>query len=251
MRYTVKQLGKLAGVSARTLHFYDEIGLLHPAALGQNGYRYYEEQDLLRLQQILFYRELDFSLKEIAAIINNPGFDMRAALQSHRQALQKRVKRLERLIETIDCTIVNLQGAIKMKAKEYYEGFEYDEGKQAEYEEEIRQKYGSENLDISRQRWASYSTEQREQIKAEGGKTAEAMAASIPLGAGSPQAQAAVERWKAWIEFFYSCTDEILLGLGHLYVDDARYGSTLRKVHPNLPEFILEAFQVYYDKKNA
>lgn len=251
MRYTVKQLGKLAGVSARTLHFYDEIGLLPPSCVGENGYRYYEAQDLLRLQQILFYRELDFSLKEIKEIIHSSGFDMRAAFHSHRQALQKRAKRLERLIDTIDRTILNLEGAMPMKEKDYYEGFEYDEAKQEEYEEEIRQKYGSENLDISRQRWGSYSAEKREQVKAEGGKAAEMMAASIPLGAGSPQAQAAVERWKQWIENFYPCTDDILLGLGHLYVDDPRYGATFRKIHPNLPEFILETFQFYYDQKHG
>ncbi|HEX7975780.1 MAG TPA: MerR family transcriptional regulator [Anaerolineales bacterium] len=98
MGYTVKQLSGLAGVSARTLHYYDEIGLLHPEQVGQNGYRYYGEGSLLRLQQILFYKELDLSLQEIREILDQPDFDLVRALESHRTALQRRQRRLDRLI---------------------------------------------------------------------------------------------------------------------------------------------------------
>src|SRR5664279_5068738 len=105
MDLTVKRLSKLAGVSVRTLHFYDQIGLLRPGRVGANGYRYYNQAALLRLQQILFYKELGLSLDEIAEVLDRPGFDVAAALADHRRALQERVGRLERLIETVDQTI--------------------------------------------------------------------------------------------------------------------------------------------------
>jgi DNA-binding transcriptional MerR regulator len=103
--YTVKQLASLAGVSVRTLHYYDEIGLLKPSSVGGNGYRHYGEEAVLKLQQILFYREMELSLDEIKAVTGRPDFDVLSALRSHRQALQGRVERLERLIQTVDHTI--------------------------------------------------------------------------------------------------------------------------------------------------
>ena len=131
MRYTVKQLAKLAGVTPRTLHYYDEIGLLHPATYGENGYRYYGDDALLRLQQILFFRELDFSLEQIKTIIDRPDFDLLHALESHRRGLQDRVSRLNCLIDTVDNTIKHIRGEIQMSEKDLYSGF--DEEKQRQY----------------------------------------------------------------------------------------------------------------------
>ena len=125
--YTVKQLAKLAGVSVRTLHYYDEIGLLKPSSVGGNGYRHYEEEALLKLQQILFYRELELSLDEIKAVVGRPDFDVLSALQSHREALQGRVERLKRLIQTVDKTINHLKGNETMNAKGLFEGFSEEE----------------------------------------------------------------------------------------------------------------------------
>src|SRR5438552_18719729 len=110
MDLTVKRLSKLAGVSVRTLHFYDEIGLLRPGRVGANGYRYYGQAALLRLQQILFYKELGLSLEEIADVLDQPGFDVAQALVAHRRALTERVGRLRRLIETVDQTTAYLKG---------------------------------------------------------------------------------------------------------------------------------------------
>jgi DNA-binding transcriptional MerR regulator len=108
MEYTVKRLSKLAGVSVRTLHFYDEIGLLRPARVAANGYRYYGDAALLRLQQILFYKELGLSLDEIAEVLDQPEFDVARALEAHRRALQQRLSRLRRLMTTVDQTIAYL-----------------------------------------------------------------------------------------------------------------------------------------------
>src|SRR4051812_37124152 len=115
MAYTVKQVAGLSGISVRTLHFYDESGLLKPAYVSANGYRHYEEPQLLTLQQILFYRELGFELKQIKRILRRKDFEKVAALQSHRKVLQAGLTRTRSLIETIDKTIKHLKGTEKMK----------------------------------------------------------------------------------------------------------------------------------------
>src|SRR5712691_8719857 len=123
MSYTVKQVAKMSGVSVRTLHFYDETGLLKPARRGAKGYRLYEEPQLLTLQQILFYRELGFELNQIKGILGRADFEKVAALQSHRKVLQKNLARTRTLIETIDKTIKHLKGTKKMKGEEMFVGF--------------------------------------------------------------------------------------------------------------------------------
>jgi DNA-binding transcriptional MerR regulator/quercetin dioxygenase-like cupin family protein len=129
MGYTVKQVAEMSGVSVRTLHFYDETGLLKPARHGANGYRFYEEPQLLTLQQILFYRELGFELKQIKGILGRADFEKVAALQSHRKVLQKNLARTRTLIETIDKTIKHLKGTKKMKSEEMFLGFSVAAGK--------------------------------------------------------------------------------------------------------------------------
>ena len=129
MAYTVKQLALMSGVTVRTLHFFDEMALLKPAYTGANGYRIYEEPQLLMLQQILFYRELGFELKRINEILSQRQFEKLAALKSHRQVLEKNFTRTRTLIETIDKTISHLKGASKMKSEELFKGFSVGAGK--------------------------------------------------------------------------------------------------------------------------
>src|ERR1051325_6047635 len=129
MAYTVKQVARMSGVSVHTLHFYDETGLLKPACIGANGYLFYEEPQLLRLQQILFYREMGFELKQIKRILGRRDFEIVAALQSHRKVLQKNRARTRRLIETIEKTIQHLKGSRKMKSQEMFVGFSVAAGK--------------------------------------------------------------------------------------------------------------------------
>src|SRR5215213_1345736 len=123
MAYTVKQVAELSGVSVRTLHFYDEVGLLKPAHTGANGYRYYEEPQLLTLQQILFYRELGIELRQIRQLLGRPDFQRIDALRSHREALEERIARTRRLLETIDRTIDHVEGRKPMKDEEMFAGF--------------------------------------------------------------------------------------------------------------------------------
>ena len=123
MAHTVKEVAGMSGISVRTLHFYDETGLLKPASYGANGYRYYEEPQLLMLQQILFYRELGFGLKQIKEILSRAEFETVAALESHRKVLQKNVARTRRLIDTIDRTLEHLKGRTTMQSEEMFAGF--------------------------------------------------------------------------------------------------------------------------------
>jgi len=129
MAYTVKRVAAMSGVSVRTLHFYDETGLLKPAYHGANSYRFYEEPQLLTLQQILFYRELGFELKRIKEILSQRKFERVGALESHRQVLEKKATRTRTLIETIDKTIGHLKGTKKMKSEELFKGFSIGAGR--------------------------------------------------------------------------------------------------------------------------
>src|SRR4051812_26109832 len=127
--YTVKQVAAMSGVSVRALHFYDETDLLKPAYYGANGYRFYEEPQLLTLQQILFYRELGFELKQIKRILGRANFEKVAALRSHRKVLQKKLSQTRTLVETIDKTIEHLKGGKKMKSQDMFAGFSIAAGK--------------------------------------------------------------------------------------------------------------------------
>ncbi len=137
MAYTVKQVAAISGVSVRTLHFYDETGLLEPAFLGANGYRYYEEPQLLKLQQILFYRELGFELKQIKPILDRAEFKNVSALQAHREVLQAALDRTRGLLETIDKTIRHLKGEGEMSGEEIFAGFVLGSG-QDRFAEHLR-----------------------------------------------------------------------------------------------------------------
>src|SRR5438105_4241542 len=140
MAYTVKQVARMSGVSVRTLHFYDEVGLLKPAFHGANGYRFYEEAQLLMLQQILFYRELGLELKQIKRILGGSDFDKLGALESHQKVLKKNLARTRQLVVTIDKTIEHLKGTKKMKNQEMFVGFSPEV--QAKHEQYLIDRFG-------------------------------------------------------------------------------------------------------------
>ena len=247
MSYTVKQIAKLAGVSARTLHYYDEIGLLKPASLGENGYRYYDEDSLLRLQQILIFRELDMPLEQIKRIMGRRDFDVVAALQGHKQELRKRIVQMERLIATVERTIRHLQGEEEMSEQEMFEGF--SEEQQAEYEKEAMEMYDPETVKASNARWRAYSAAEKQRIFDEGNAVYQAFIESMPQGPASPQAQSAVEAWRRHMDYFWTPAVEQLLFLAQGYVDEPRFRATFDKMHPSLAEFIRDAVKVYVQGK--
>jgi DNA-binding transcriptional MerR regulator len=244
---TVKQLSALAGVSIRTLHYYDEIGLLSPTRVGANGYRYYDDAALMRLQQILFFREIGLELLRIKEILDQPGFDVLQALQSHRSILRERIERLEKLVETVDSTIMDFAGEVKMSKKRLFEAFSAE--KQKDYERSIRLQYGPETVNESTRRWGSYNSVERERIADEGNQVYSDLADAIQAGK-SPQSlevQTILGRWHRHLTYFYEPTLEILRGLGQLYNTHPDFIANFRKVHPSLPEFMQEAIGLYVD----
>jgi DNA-binding transcriptional MerR regulator len=248
MRYTVKQLAVAAGVSPRTLHFYDQIGLLKPDAYGENGYRYYEEAALLRLQQILFFKELDFSLADIKATIDRPGFDILETLRAHRVTLQERLGRLSRLIGTVDKTMMHIKGEIKMTDREFYQGF--GEEKQKEYEEEIRQRYGDKELKQSQQRWGGYSAQLKQDIQEDFHRIVMDLRDHMGEGYDSPVVQARIKELHTWIGNFYDCTLDVFEGLGHGYNQDPRFREMYETNYgPGLSEFLEKAIVTYCEQQ--
>lgn len=241
--FTVKQLSKLAGVTPRTLHHYDSIGLLKPSRVGDNGYRYYGEDALLRLQQILFYRELDIPLDDIKKIMGRRDFDVLGALQSHKDALNKQVSRLNRLINTVDNTINHLKGKDIMSEKAYFEGFNEEE--QEKYALEAEELYGAEGVRASMKKWKGYSAEQKRRIMEEGSRNYTDMIAAMPKGADSPEAQAIVERWRKHMDYFWTPKLDQLLDLANGYNDDPRFKANFDRMHPQLAEFMREAVKIY------
>jgi len=245
--FTVKQLSKLAGVTPRTLHHYDDIGLLKPSRVGDNGYRYYGEESVLRLQQILFYRELDIPLDDIKKIMGRRDFDVLGALQSHKDALNKQVSRLNRLINTVDNTINHLKGNNIMSEKGLFEGFSEEE--QEKYALEAEQLYDAEIVRASNRKWKAYSAEKKESIMTEGKAIYVDMMAAMPKGADSKEVQGIVERWRKHMDYFWTPNLDQLLALANGYNEDPRFKANFDKMHPQLAEFMREAVKVYVENR--
>ncbi len=245
--YTVKQLAALAGVTVRTLHYYDEIALLHPALVGANGYRYYDDSALLRLQQILLYREFGMELMQIKDIFDSPDFDLVTALRAHREVLRDRITRTENLINTVDETIRHLEGEIPMSGKQLFEAF--SEETQRQYEREARLQYDPQIVNDSVRRWNGYSKAEKDQILAETGEIYSDVVAAIEAGVPpqSPEMQAILERWHKNIFHFYEPTLEILRGLGEVYNSDPAFIANFQKLHPELPAYLQQGIAQYVD----
>jgi DNA-binding transcriptional MerR regulator len=245
--YTVRQLAKMAGVSVRTLHHYDQIGLLKPSSRTEAGYRLYAEKDLLRLQQVLFYRELDFPLDEICIILDLPGFDQVEALRDHRRMLGERAERLARLLRTVDRTIARLteEDTMPLTDEELYEGFSPKEREQLkEYEAEARDRWG-EMAAESQRRVRQMSKAQWQAVQEEGNAATSLMAEYMGRPVSDPDVQAAIARHHAWIENFYPCSAEMYRGLGQMYVDDPRFTATYDKYRPGLAVFMRDTMAYY------
>jgi DNA-binding transcriptional MerR regulator len=247
-QYTVKQVGRLSGISIRALHHYDEIGLLKPASLGANGYRYYGRDELLRLQQILFHRELGLGLEEIRRVLDDPKFDRVAALRAHRGRLEAEAARFAHLIGTIDRTIAELNGEQDMSDKDLYHGFSAE--KQALWEREIVERFGEdgkEKIAESKRNFGKMSKEDLAAGKAEMEAINRELAAAMAAGAAadSGRAQAACARHYAWVCRAWKPDRSAYIGLGEMYVNHADFHSVYDSMRPGLAEYIAAAMRVY------
>ena len=248
MAYTVNKLAKLSGVSVRTLHFYDEIGLLKPAYHGSNNYRYYEEEQLLMLQQILFFRELDLPLADIQRIMSSNDFDKVEALNSHRHILDKNLERTQKLIKTIDKTISHLRGKEKMKNEELYYGFESE--KQKLYEKELVTKgiVSQDFMDECKAKTKYKSQKDHDNFIKEMKEINLALISAIDnkQKPSAAKVQEIIRRHHAWVG--WNPDKEKYIGLSQLY-QTPEFKQFYDNLHPELLQFIVEAMQVFAERE--
>jgi DNA-binding transcriptional MerR regulator len=246
MTYTVNNLAKLAGITVRTLHHYDEIGLLKPKRKKANGYREYEEEELLRLQQIMFFRELEFSLEEVKEILDKPTFDISSTLLDHRKLIEIRKKRLNDLIRTIDRTLNKLNKKNNMEDKDLYSGFSKEESEA--YAKEAKERWGNtEAYKQSAERTKNLTKEDWARMQAETDSILKNIVANMDKGPESKEVQAEIARHYASLRNFYEPDKEMYKGLGDMYVADERFAAFYKKYHKDLPQFMRDAMHVYAD----
>ena len=239
MNMQIKEFSRFTGVSVRTLHYYDEIGLLKPARVDKaTGYRYYDEHSLLRMQEILFYRELDFPLKHIEEILTSPNYDKHKALQAQKEMLILKKERLERLIFAIDGAT---KGENVMKA--------FDNTEFEKYKAEAQEKWGSTDAYKEHQeKTKGYSKDKWNSMAAGMDAIMGRFAAAMKNG-DTPDSGAAQDLVKALqnhiTENYYTCTKEILFGLGQMYVTDERFKANIDKHGDGTAAFICEAIRTY------
>ena len=243
MKMKIKEFAEFTGVSVRTLHYYDEIGLLRAADVDRaTGYRFYDEQSLLRMQEILFYRELDFSLKSIGEILASPNYDKEKVLKEQKQLLILKKERLERLIHAIDRAE---KGEHVMKA--------FDNSEYETYKAEAQERWGKTDAykehaektkSYGKDKWSSLATDMDVIL----GAFAVCMKNGSAPDAEEPQGL--VKKLQNHItENYYNCTDEILFGLGQMYVADERFKNNIDKHAAGTAEFIREAIAIYSKKQ--
>lgn len=246
MKMKIHEAANLTGISVRTLHYYDEIGLLHPDEVTESGYRLYDEASLERLQQILFFRELGFALKEIQKIMENPAFDKKRALENHRRLLLMQRERLDHLIALVNRT---LKGESEMSFQEF--DMSEIEATRERYAKEAEERWGNtEAYAESARKAKGYTKEDWAKITRESERIYLAFAEKKGQDPSAPQVQQLVADWQSLItRSFYNCTNEILAGLGQMYVADGRFTQNIDgKYGAGTADFISRAIAVYCKK---
>lgn len=248
--YTVKQLARLSGVSVRTLHHYDEIGLLKPAFTGENRYRYYGREELLRLQDILFHRELGVPLADIARLLESEGRDRVAILAEHRAMLAERVKRSRQLLRTIDRTIAELKGEGTMDDKDLYKGFAPE--KQAEYENWLVENYGDEmrqDIEASKAYWIGKTEDDMRAALAKGEEAEAELAERYHAGTApdSPELEPMFDRHRQWISGMWGreCAREGYGGMADMYLAHPDFRTHFDKRGEGFTDWLTTAMKAY------
>jgi DNA-binding transcriptional MerR regulator len=249
MEYSGNKLTKMSGVSARTLRYYDEIGLLKPKRVASSGYRIYGQDEVDALQQILFYRELGFSLEDIKQLMSAPGFDRQQAFVRHLADLHTKRERLDLLIRNVTKSIAAMKGDVTMTDKEKFEGFKQSlvDENERKYGTEIREKYGEQAVDESNANLMGLTQEQyneteRLRLEIEG-----TLKAAFDIGDPAGElAQKACDLHRQWLCIFYpKYSKEYHKGLGEMYVADDRFRANYDKLAPGCTEFLRDAINIY------
>lgn len=250
MAYTVNKLAQISGVSKRTLRFYDEIGLLKPAYYGENQYRYYEEAQLLLLQQILLYRELGIPLADIQRILGSDDFNTVKALKSHKQILERDLVRTKALIQTIDKTIEHIKGKTKMKDEELYYGF--DSEIQKAHEKSLVEKgiVSQEFLDECNEKVKNWSDRQKNDFIQDIDRIMNALVSAMnkKLPISSDEVQELLDEHYVWLVRSWTPNKEKYLGLIELY-QTAEFSKFYDNFHPDLLDYLVRGMHLYAQSK--
>lgn len=248
MPYQINQLAKLANVSVRTLHYYDEIGLLKPSRVAKNGYRYYEKPELLRLQQILFYRELDFPLEEIKKILDSPDFNILDALHEQKRLLILKGKKINKIIFTINKTINHMNKNNNMPDEELYDPFKDNDVKK--YQPEAKLRWGdTQAYKESMAKVKTMTKAKMAKLKEDSRAFTQKLAESMDKGPDNKEVQALIAEHYKSICFFYDCPYEMYRNLGRMYVNDPRFAAYYDKFRPGLANFMREAIEIFCQDK--
>lgn len=249
MEYTVQKLAQLAGISTRTLRYYDEVGILKPARISSSGYRIYGQKEVDRLQQILFYRELGVNLDKIKDIITIPTFDELKALNEHRDNLLEKRKQLDLLIANLDKTIMSKERGVILSDKEKFAGFKKKliEDNEKKYGKEAREKYGDQAVDRSNNTLNNMTQEDYDRVTRLGEDVMKTLHEAFQTGNSAGElAQKAADLHRQWLSFYWdSYTKEAHAGVAQMYVDDERFTAFYDKDQPGLAQFFRDAIFVY------
>ncbi|WP_329219874.1 MerR family transcriptional regulator [Streptomyces sp. NBC_01485] len=251
--YSVGQVAGFAGVTVRTLHHYDEIGLLVPGGRSHAGHRRYDDADLDRLQRILFYRELGFPLEEVAALLDDPAADPRAHLRRQHELLTARIERLRQMAAAVEHAMEARKMGINLTPEEKFEVFGDKDPER--YAEEAEQRWGgTEAYAESQRRVARYTKEDWKRLQAEvddwGGRYAGLVAADEPP-TGEAAMDLAEEHRRHIGRWYYDCPYEMHRSLGEMYVSDERFKAFYDAMHPGLAEHLKEAITANASRRTA
>ncbi|WP_068923691.1 MerR family transcriptional regulator [Planobispora rosea] len=253
MGYSVGQVSRLAGVTVRTLHHYDEIGLLSPGQRTASGYRRYTDSDLERLQHVLFYRELGFPLEEIAVILDDPGTDTLTHLRRQHELLSRRIDRLQEMAAAVERAMEANTMGISLTPEERFEIF--GDFRPEEHEAEAEERWGgTEAFEQSRRRTAKMTKDGWKRFTDEAARTTEAFARAFTGGlpADSEVAMDLAEEHRAHLtRWCYDCTYEIHRGLGDMYVADPRFAANYEPLAPGLTQYIRDAIHANAGRAGA
>lgn len=250
MVYSIKQFAKIAGVSVRTLHYYDEIGLLKPSGIKENGYRYYEESELLKLQQIIFFKELEFSLKDIVRIVHAPDFNTLRALTDQKKLLDLKKARINGLLRTVDKTIEIVKGGGNIMNTNNNTSIADTQAQIEEYKREAKKRWGhTDAYKQSVERTKHWTKDDYKRLAEDGKKFTKELADTMDKGFASPEFQALIAKHHKGIETFYDCSLEMYRSLAQMYVSDSRFKHTYDAFRPGLSAFMQKAINYYCDQK--
>ena len=247
--YTINNLAKLAGVSTRTLRYYDQIGLLSPGRISSNDYRAYTQREVDRLQHILFYRELGVPLETIKQLLTAPGFDEAQALKDHLSSLQSKREQLDKLIATVELSLAAKTGETAMSNEEKFEGFKKSliESNEKTYGKEAREAHGDDAIDKSNAKMMGMTEEQFAQVEELSNELNETLRTAFEQGDPAGElAQKACALHKEWLcNFWTTYSKDAHKGLAQMYVDDERFTAHYDEIAPGCAPFLRDAIDIY------